>query len=136
MFRLAFAFLLCCVILHAQEPVETSTMRQVPDAPTPPQPPSEAVAAAEAAMAKSDWKAAENKLDPWIAAHPEDARALFDAGYVADAENRIEDATALYCKNDSCDVIFEVVVVVMVALALPVATSSPRWLRCHPRSGT
>jgi tetratricopeptide (TPR) repeat protein len=54
-------------------------------------------------MAKSDWKAAENKLDPWIAAHPEDARALFDAGYVADAENRVEDAAALYRRATAAD---------------------------------
>lgn len=51
---------------------------------------------AEADIAKSDWKAAQAKLDPWLAAHPADARALFDAGYVADAENRLDDAAALY----------------------------------------
>jgi predicted Zn-dependent protease len=45
---------------------------------------------------KSDWKAAEAKLDAWLAAHPDDARALFDAGYVADAQNRLEDAAGLY----------------------------------------
>jgi predicted Zn-dependent protease len=56
------------------------------------------VAAAEAAIAKSDWKAAEAKLDPWLLAHPADARALFDAGYVADAENRLDDAAVLYRK--------------------------------------
>jgi tetratricopeptide (TPR) repeat protein len=54
------------------------------------------VAEAEAAIVKSDWKAAEAKLTPWLVAHPNDARALFDAGYVADAENRLDDAIALY----------------------------------------
>jgi tetratricopeptide (TPR) repeat protein len=54
------------------------------------------VSAAEAELAKSNWKAAEAKLDPWLAAHPTDARALFDAGYVADAENRLDDAAGLY----------------------------------------
>ncbi len=54
------------------------------------------VAEAEAAIVKSDWKAAEARLNPWLAAHPSDARALFDAGYVADAENRLDDAVALY----------------------------------------
>jgi predicted Zn-dependent protease len=54
------------------------------------------VADAEAAIVKSDWKAAEAKLSPWIAAHPADARALFDAGYVADAENRLDDAAGFY----------------------------------------
>jgi len=60
------------------------------------QPVSGEVAAAEAAIAKSDWKAAEAKLDPWLVAHPTDARALFDSGYVADAENRLADAAGLY----------------------------------------
>lgn len=60
------------------------------------QPISDEVAAAEAAIVKSDWKAAEAKLDPWLTAHPADARALFDAGYVADAQNRLEAAAGFY----------------------------------------
>jgi predicted Zn-dependent protease len=60
------------------------------------QPISDDVAAAEEAITKSDWKAAEARLDPWLAAHPADARALFDAGYVADAQNRLEAAAGLY----------------------------------------
>lgn len=60
------------------------------------QPLSPQVAAAEAAIVASDWKTAEGKLSPWLAAHPEDARALFDAGYVADAQNRLDDAAGLY----------------------------------------
>lgn len=54
------------------------------------------VAEAEAAIATSNWKTAEAKLTPYIAAHPADSRALFDAGYVADAQNRLDDAGALY----------------------------------------
>ena len=54
------------------------------------------VAAAEAAAASADWKSAETKLSTWLASHPQDARALFDAGYVADAENRLDDAAAFY----------------------------------------
>ena len=54
------------------------------------------VMAAEAAIATADWKTAESKLDPWIASHPQDARALFDAGYVADSQNRLDDAISLY----------------------------------------
>jgi len=64
-------------------------------APTPQPVPAE-VAAAEAAIAASDWKTAEAKLDPYLAAHPSDARSLFDAGYVADAQDRLDDAAALY----------------------------------------
>ena len=61
----------------------------------PPAPPSE-IAAAESAIAGSDWKTAETRLDTYLAVHPTDARALFDAGYVADAQNRMNDAASLY----------------------------------------
>jgi tetratricopeptide (TPR) repeat protein len=54
------------------------------------------VADAEADLVKSDWKAAQAKLEPWLAAHPADSRALFDAGYAADAQNRLDDAASLY----------------------------------------
>ena len=60
------------------------------------QPLSEQVAEAEAAIVKSDWKTAQTKLESWLAAHPEDARALFDAGYVADAQNRLDNAANFY----------------------------------------
>ncbi|HEY1987423.1 MAG TPA: tetratricopeptide repeat protein [Terracidiphilus sp.] len=57
---------------------------------------SQSVIDAEAAIVKSDWKGAEAKLNPWLSEHPGDARALFDAGYAADAQNKLEDAAALY----------------------------------------
>ena len=57
---------------------------------------SDEVASAEESITKSDWKAAGAKLDTWLAAHPSDARALFDAGYVADAQNRLEAAAGFY----------------------------------------
>ena len=60
------------------------------------EPVSQQVADAEAAIAKSDWKTAQAGLDPWVAAHPTDARALFDLGFVADAQNRLDDAAGLY----------------------------------------
>jgi len=58
---------------------------------------------AEAAITRSDWKTAEAKLDPWLANHPDDARALFDAGYVADAQNRLDDAVTLYRRSTVAD---------------------------------
>jgi len=64
---------------------------QTADAPAPPE-----VADAEAAIVKSDWKSAETKLAAYVAAHPDDARALFDAGYVADAQNKLDDAAGFY----------------------------------------
>ncbi|HEY2860092.1 MAG TPA: tetratricopeptide repeat protein [Terracidiphilus sp.] len=54
------------------------------------------VAEAEAAIVKSDWKAAETKLAAYLVAHPGDARALFDAGYAADEQNEAEQAADYY----------------------------------------
>ena len=56
------------------------------------------VEAAEAAIVKSDWKTAESKLAAYLTAHPDDARALFDAGYVADAQNKLDDAAGFYLR--------------------------------------
>jgi len=67
------------------------------------QPVSQPVAGAEADLVKADWKAAQAKLDPWVAAHPTDARALFDLGYAADAENRLDDAASLYRRAVEAD---------------------------------
>jgi tetratricopeptide (TPR) repeat protein len=61
------------------------------------------VGAAEDAISKSDWKAAEAGLTPWLAAHPTDARALFDAGYAADAQDHILAAEALYRRAIDAD---------------------------------
>jgi predicted Zn-dependent protease len=61
------------------------------------------VADAEAAIVKSDWKTAETALDSWLSAHPNDGRALFDAGYVADAQNRLDDAANLYRRATEAD---------------------------------
>ena len=51
---------------------------------------------AEAAIAKSDWKTAGPKLDAYLAAHSTDARALFDAGYVAEHQNQLDAAAGFY----------------------------------------
>jgi Flp pilus assembly protein TadD len=61
------------------------------------------VADAEAAIGKSDWKTAETKLDAWLTTHPNDARALFDAGYAADAEGRVDAAAVFYRRATEAD---------------------------------
>ncbi|KAA6464879.1 tetratricopeptide repeat protein [Acidobacteria bacterium AB60] len=61
------------------------------------------VAEAEALIPKADWNAAEAKLSTYLASHPSDARALFDAGYVADAQNKTEDAVAFYSRAVKAD---------------------------------
>ena len=64
--------------------------------PAPSQTGSPEIARAEAAIEQQDWKAAEPILESWLASHPTDARALFDLGYIADAQNRDQDAIGLY----------------------------------------
>jgi tetratricopeptide (TPR) repeat protein len=91
--RIAIAVLLS---LPAAALAQTIAPNPAPAAATAAAPLSAEVAEAEAAIVKSEWKAAEAKLAPWLAAHPEDARALFDSGYVADAQNRLEDAAGFY----------------------------------------
>jgi predicted Zn-dependent protease len=80
-----------------------ATPESSPAATPTPQPIADEVAAAEAAIASSNWNAAQAKLDPYLAAHPSDARALFDAGYVADAQDRVDDAAALYRRAIAAD---------------------------------
>ncbi len=103
MLRFAFFLLLCASISgattgFAQDSSSTSGAQPSGITQTEPgvQSPSAQVLAAETAIAASDWKTAEAKLDPWLATHPNDARSLFDAGYVADAQNRLDDAATLY----------------------------------------
>jgi len=101
---------LFCAVLFAAPSVfaqgaSPASPAQVPSAPAPAtaETVSDQVAAAEAAIAKSDWKTAETNLDPWLAAHPTDPRALFDAGYVADAQNHLDDAAGFYRRAATAD---------------------------------
>jgi tetratricopeptide (TPR) repeat protein len=95
--RLALLVLLFASVSGvAQSAAQTSEQQTLAPAAAAAQPVSAQVAAAEADLVKSDWKAAETKLTSWLAAHPTDARALFDAGYVADAQNRLDEAASFY----------------------------------------
>jgi tetratricopeptide (TPR) repeat protein len=104
--RFALFALLCAFIAvsPAQSQESSSSSGAQPSGVTPPESATEPeaqtlapqVVAAETAIAAADWKTAESKLALWLISHPEDARALFDAGYVADAQNRLDDAAALY----------------------------------------
>ncbi|MGA8742134.1 MAG: tetratricopeptide repeat protein [Terracidiphilus sp.] len=90
--------LLCSLAAVAQSPAQES--------PQPPSNPSQANAEnsqiapelvdAEAAIVKSDWKTASFKLDAYLATHATDARALFDAGYVADHQDHLDAASSFY----------------------------------------
>ena len=99
---LVFASPVLAVPVFAQE--STST-QQAPGSSSDPQAASNVpeaasvspeIARAEEAMSKSDWKTAEPVLESWLAGHSTDARALFDAGYCADAQGRTADAVGLY----------------------------------------
>ena len=99
MLRFAFFVLLCASTTGFTQDSPPSQKAQAPaaqPAAVASQPVSEQVASAEADLLKSDWKAAQAKLEPWLASHPEDARALFDLGYAADAQNRLDDAANFY----------------------------------------
>jgi predicted Zn-dependent protease len=95
--RSAILALLFACALSAQTPPGT-TVPQSQDSALDP-----AVAAAEAAIVKSDWSTAEAKLTPYLASHPNDARALFDAGYTADAENKLDQAETDYQRAVTAD---------------------------------
>ena len=66
-------------------------------------PPSPQVIDAEALIVKADWKGAEARLAPWLNDHPNDARALFDAGYVADALAKLDEAAGFYRRAVEAD---------------------------------
>jgi tetratricopeptide (TPR) repeat protein len=112
-FRLAlFVLLLTSLAASSQQPAQdpqspasSATTASSPQAVPEPvsEPVSAQVAEAEIAIGKSDWKTAETKLDVWLAQNPADPRGLFDAGYVADAQNRPADAESLYRRAIAAD---------------------------------
>ena len=53
---------------------------------------------AESAIAANDLKTAQASLEAYVAAHPDQERPLFDLAYIADVQNRLDDAAALYAK--------------------------------------
>jgi tetratricopeptide (TPR) repeat protein len=98
------------ILLFATIPASSQKGAQATPAPAPsavaaatPQNASEEVANAETAIGKSDWKTAQTGLDLYLAQNPADARALFDAGYVADAQERLADAESLYRRAIDAD---------------------------------
>jgi tetratricopeptide (TPR) repeat protein len=106
--RLLFCLLFCTLLtalpsVWAQEASSAPVKPEAQDKPAAAAPRDEVaasaeIAQAEAAMIKRDWKTAEPILNAWLAIHPSDARALFDSGYLADAQGRNDDAAGLYSK--------------------------------------
>ena len=58
---------------------------------------------AESAIEAKNYAAATAQLGSWLAAHPGDARALFDRGYVADAQGQTAEAADWYRKAIAAD---------------------------------
>jgi tetratricopeptide (TPR) repeat protein len=61
------------------------------------------LADAEGDIALQNFAQARTLLLPWLSAHPEDARALFDLGYLEDAEEHPDAAVADYKKSIEAD---------------------------------
>ncbi|HLJ78720.1 MAG TPA: tetratricopeptide repeat protein [Acidobacteriaceae bacterium] len=61
------------------------------------------LAAAEAAIEAKNYSAAESQLNVWLSTHPNDARALFDRGYVDDAQDHTVSAASWYRKAIAAD---------------------------------
>lgn len=85
-------------ITQDQSSSAAAPAQQAAPAATEPQQADPQILAAESAIASNDLKTAQSKLETYVEAHPDDERALFDLGYVADTENRLDDAADLYRK--------------------------------------
>ena len=104
---MASVLLLRAIVSHPakaqQAPLPPGT--SAPD--TPPKPAQDAAATpltdAEGNIALQNYTKARSLLLPWLSAHPNDARALFDLGYLEDAENHPDAAAANYKKSIEAD---------------------------------
>jgi tetratricopeptide (TPR) repeat protein len=103
--RFAILVLLAASLIASGQETSTNIQGNAPSAPPAATPNNvdPKVAEAETAIGKSDWKTAETKLNLWLASHSGDPRALFDAGYVADAQDRLTDAESLYRRAIDAD---------------------------------
>ena len=90
------------VTLRAQQP-QLPPGTSSPDEPARSDNASGPLAEAEAAIEAKNYSAAESRLDLWLSAHPNDARALFDRGYAADAQNQTAEAESWYRKAITAD---------------------------------
>ena len=61
------------------------------------------VCQAEGNIATQNYDGARGLLLPWISAHPQDARAVFDVGYVEEAQGHDDGAAADYRKSIALD---------------------------------
>jgi tetratricopeptide (TPR) repeat protein len=91
-------FTIVCALLSTPAVLLSQASKPLTSAPDSAQPAQSQpeLADAEASIATSDWKSASTKLDAYLLAHANDARALFDAGYVADHQDQLDRAAGFY----------------------------------------
>ncbi len=88
-----------CLSAHTQTSLPPGTSN--PDQPRPQQ--ANPLSDAESAIADQHYPDAANQLDVYLSAHPDNARALFDRGYVAQAQKQTADAESWYRKAIAAD---------------------------------
>ena len=91
------------VVMALQAPLPPGTSAPNPPARTTQADSSPPVSEAEGDIALQNYDAAQKLLLPWISTHSADARALFDLGYIDDAENHPDAAIANYKKAITAD---------------------------------
>lgn len=97
----ALAFCAAPVIAFAQSaPLPPGTTM---DEPTQTAPANDPLTQAEAAIESKDFNKARTLLETYLSAHPNSARALFDRGYVEDAQDHDESAAGFYRKAEAAD---------------------------------
>ena len=84
------------------QPVPLPAGTSSPDAQAAPST-SDPLSAIESEIEAKSYSAATNELDVYLSAHPQDARALFDRGYVEDAQGRTDAAESWYRKAVAAD---------------------------------
>ncbi|MGB7137469.1 MAG: tetratricopeptide repeat protein [Acidobacteriaceae bacterium] len=85
------------------QPVPLPPGTSSPDEQQQPATPSDPLAGIEAQIEAKNYVQATNALDVWLSAHPGDARALFDRGYISDAEGKPDAAEGWYRKAVAAD---------------------------------
>jgi tetratricopeptide (TPR) repeat protein len=90
-----------CAILGQQAPLPPGT--SAPDSAPKAVAESTPLNDAESRISLQDYDAARKLLLPWISAHPADGRALFDLGYIEDAQDHADAAAADYKKAIEAD---------------------------------
>ena len=85
-------FVIPCAVGGQQAGYGSGSESGIPSAPTA----ENHIADVEMAISNSDWPKAQALLDRWLAQHPTDVDALSDAAFVANAQNRMDDAAGFY----------------------------------------